>query len=324
MHSLTNSDTIQEDSSHVAIFVDLLGVSSLYEQKEERELLRRLEIFQSYHHKDIEEAGTFQQNNSFPSYKHFSDSLYVSIPSNGIKHINNSPYDYYGFYLSDIAFMQGQMAIEEGIFMRGGIYRGKCLRGATAEVSQAYYEAYKLESKAFYPIIAVMPELGGEIPEMFGKQAYAYLPPNEELLYFYENDSNKLYFLNYLCRYIDYCLSCLSNPTEERQNKLIFECLLKHKNNIITEYKSFSKKHDLASLEIKIKYCWLAYEYHNKIVKKYNIEVPKLLIRKDEILAPTFLQYLKAEINFHLSPSNVFKSCYILAKKRTQLRSFSK
>lgn len=284
---------IEIDTLHMAVFADLLGISALYEEESEAALEKihsATKVMRDYFKVEANARTDDNFSRLVPRAHFFSDSLYLSIPSEGVAIMHGSPYDYYGEYLTSVAFMQADMIIRHGIFMRGGIAMGKNIFTSELSVSKAFYKAYREEQNAIFPIIAFMPRLGEVIPSLKGVEAYGYTPPSETLVFKASTGGKDIYFLNYLEHYIEDCESFVRPPTQENIDKYVREVLEIHKKAIIKEYNETYVNEPLSRQKILYKYSWLAHTYHNIIAKKLCPENIDLLISEDEIILPNRIE----------------------------------
>lgn len=234
---------------HLAAFIDILGFRSLLDKAgHDEEKLREI-------HEIIEELNSWVEPRIGVDTKQdrvFSDCIYMSSVSLG-ENPFYSLYDHVGDIVHYISLMQAAMLIDKKIFVRGGIATGiKVFNNDDIEVSSAYYEAYKVESKlAKYPIIRISEDAVQMILNSDGKENHAPPFPSDSLLknHISPNNNDSFYFVNYL-----------RTAIEESYHYEPYEILIIHKENIIEEFEKASCP------KIKNKYRWLSHNYHNKIV----------------------------------------------------------
>lgn len=308
-------EEVKIDQNHIAIYIDLLGVSRRYEQNELGSLKRIHQIYDRFisHFKD-ESRYRVIKGMILPKATVFSDSLYISLPSEGAKLYDDSLYDYYALYMSGAAFLQAEMIIQENVFMRGGIASGINVYSeySTSDfdigdehkdllsVSSAFYKAVCEEKTAIYPIISTSSEIVHQIQNAPGKLAYreGIELPNSNLFFTSNKDGKETHFLNYLEEYIKDCLGFCKDSAEMIQFKM--QCLESHKSAIINEYRKALCMKNKESLKVQLKYAWIAHEYHNIIVQKMITTAPnlddgeRLMISESEVKYPHDIESLLA------------------------------
>jgi len=142
----------------IVAFIDILGFSNIikeYETNEQSNILNdlydTLNFAIKYSFDYLKDIPTHTELTELLEYKMFSDCICVSLP-----YFNNG-YDFYQQFYSivTIAKTYQLLMMQKGFFVRGGISSGSYYSDKNMIFSGGLVNAYNIEKKAEYPIIAV-------------------------------------------------------------------------------------------------------------------------------------------------------------------------
>lgn len=282
-----NSTNEWEEEQYLALFIDILGISDrLKEAKERSSKLKSIgnnvKRFYTYIHKNFERGDA---EISEAKVLTFSDSVYISIPTKLSCPKEDNSYFRIRSILNNIGIAQAELILSKNrkkIFLRGGVGLGyRVYDGKDVEVSKAYYESYRMEQEAIYPIIKLTKEMTDQLGYFDGYKDFECddkesMPHKKLVMETWGATGEKIYFLNYLKCYIE-------DGTEEDIDTILSE----HKQAIITAYEKVlkSKKRKIVKKKIALKYAFLAHRYHNVFLIN-EIGDDNYVIKKDEI--PSF------------------------------------
>lgn len=260
---MQNNKINWKDREHLAVFVDILGISKKYENagNDIQKLTEIAEIFHTLHEKSHEEWNS-ELAPEWGTCITFSDSSYSRVEKSSVRlgDGNATDYERYGFLLSCIGDLQSNLVINHGIFIRGGCAKGMrvygCSKKYKEDASYAYYRAYSIESKeACIPLVVLDEELANSISKLQGHEYFGQ-DINASLIRKWKLKNGKEYF------FIDYLKSFIEDNFSEHSPEEIME---RHKSRIISAYNSTSNDN------ARYKYSALAHYYHNEIVEEMDI-----------------------------------------------------
>lgn len=260
-HSLSN-EKLQQD--HLVAYIDLLGWShKLLSAKTYADIAPLINVLKRFHGDfDFDYAkrlAPHEKKNVGEQIEILSDALVIALSlDSGNAHCHGQ-YEEIRLKFWDFALAQTQCALE-GVFIRGGVAHGYCVKGEGVLLSDALVKAYKLEGKATYPVVAVSDEL------------YEYwrgLP-------FYDEEEASLYTAvdtredGSKVRFIDYINVMLGILQGEPSGMSEVEFLTRHKASIINGIDKVKSSDN--SAKVLSKYEWLK-RYHNKYAIEYGREL---------------------------------------------------
>lgn len=257
------NENLQPD--HLVAYIDLLGWSdkllSANTYADIAPLLNVLKIFHGDFDLDYAKRLTPHERETIgEEIEILSDALVVTLPLNSGNAHCHGQYEEIRLKFWDFALAQARCALE-GIFVRGGVSRGYCVKGEGVLLSDALVKAYKLEGKATYPVIAVSDEL------------YEYWKG----LPFYDEEEAALYTTvgtrenGAKFRFIDYINVTLGILQGESRGMSEVEFLTRHKAAIINEIHNVRFSDNDDKEKVFNKYEWLK-RYHNKYAIEYGRE----------------------------------------------------
>lgn len=256
------NETLQRD--HLVAFIDLLGwsdkLSSAKTYADIDPLLRVLKRFHGDFDFDyVKSLSAHERECIGEQIEILSDALVVAVSLNCGNARFRDQYEGIRLKFWDFALAQAQCVLE-GIFIRGGVDLGYCIKGEGVLLSNALVEAHKLEEKsAKYPIIAVSDEL---------YKHWTRLP-------FYEKDEASIYTTvdsredGSKLRFIDYINVTLGILQGESCGMSEVEFLTRHKASIINAIDQVKLSNNQEG--VLQKYEWLK-RYHNKHAIEYGHE----------------------------------------------------
>jgi hypothetical protein len=217
-----------------------------------------------------------------------SDSVITFVPRDSEAALHVGDFDTFFSELTTLVSAQAWLVVNEGIFVRGAVDLGWWFEEPDTIISDALVRAYKLETRANVPVIAV----GARLYDFFfnheARQTYAEaIEPVARLLRLYEGTYRDQYGEHELSFYfLDYLLVCLSEldwrrdaydqaryqstaSEDERQrmmdegyNANVRDWLRMHADRI-------REGHAMAPSSARGKYEWLA-DYHNSVARQYE------------------------------------------------------
>jgi len=267
------------------VFIDILGFSEKVINAKSFNDLKNIEkvvrfVQGKFEHTPTDELTIGDHQLYSMKVLSFSDCVVVNIPyESEITRIDGT-YDPILSQFCNLAYAQGECVLS-GVFLRGGIDLGWWYQQEATLISSGLANAYKLEGKANFPVLAISEGLYN----FFCKH-----PHNK----FYSRDSNPLQYemRNYKQGkkefiYIDYittiCLSALgwrrsksqitkhktANPdvrqeiVDKGHKDNIDDFLRRHSAQIMKAFNSANSE------KVKKKYRWLA-RYHNSVAKNFS------------------------------------------------------
>ena len=261
-HSLSN-EKLQQD--HLVAYIDLLGWShKLLSAKTYADIAPLINVLKRFHGDfDFDYAiglSPHEKENIGEEIEILSDALVVTLSLNCRNAPCHGQYEEIRLKFWDFALAQAQCALE-GVFIRGGVAHGYCVKGEGVLLSDALVKAYKLEGKATYPVIAVSDEL------------YEYWRGSP----FYDEEEAALYTTvdtredGSKFRFIDYLNVMLGILQSESRGMSEVEFLTRHKAAIINEIYNIRLSDNDDKGKVLHKYEWLM-RYHDKYAIEYGRE----------------------------------------------------
>ena len=257
---------LQQD--HLVAYIDLLGWSgkllSANAYTDIAPLLNVLKIFHGDFDLDYAKRLTpHERENIGEQVEILSDALVIALFLNSGNAQCHGQYEEIRLKFWDFALAQAQCAIE-GVFIRGGVARGYCVKGEGVLLSDGLVKAYKLESKATYPVIAVSDELYSHwrgLPFYDEEEASFYTAVDAR------EDGAKF-------RFVDYINVTLGILQGESRGMSEVEFLTRHKATIINEIHNVrsSDNDDKEKEKVLNKYEWLK-RYHDKYAVEFGREL---------------------------------------------------
>ena len=252
--------TEKDISCGVTAFIDILGfgdkvlnVKSLCDIKKIRK--RILLIQKSFEFETNDKLVLEVQKLYGTSVLAFSDCVVVNIPlqSEAIKYTGT--FDTVMLAIIRFALGQGNCCLKS-LFIRGGIDLGWWYKNDSILISKSMVNAYKTESSASVPVIALSNELYDFLSNHNERNHYAENYDQFSKVFLkYKDCEKEFYFINY----IPICLESLDNLNFD-------DWLCRHARKI-------EDAHNAAvDLGAKQKYVWLS-KYHNNIVPNYTKNV---------------------------------------------------
>jgi hypothetical protein len=212
----------EEYKEKIVAFIDILGFTNLINQTTEDDA-KHIAFFNK-HISHVLEILKDQYDRMF-SIKMFSDCICISC--------DDGPYEL-DCIVDEICFIQLYFSIS-GIFVRGGLSRGRHYENENIIYSKGLIKAYHLEKESIYPRIIIDPDLFDSVKD---KSDNIMKSPDGK------------YFLDYL-----------DNAT---MGGLEYdEFLEQHKNAIVIEVQK-----NISNPRVIDKFKWLA-DYHNTKFKSY-------------------------------------------------------
>lgn len=264
---------------HTAAFIDLLGTSALFSDfkknavtiiKAYRAIRKSLSKWPDA--QKISNSGLFDKRCSVSI---FSDSVVIFSPENID---NRTQFEADAHLAHSIARAQYDLIVNHGIFIRGGICSGPCVCSSDGIfASEAFVSAYKLESQvANFPIIILPIDWVESMTQHRINDGYAEVDgfiygDKEHFLRVTLNDKEYAFI-----HYLHYEL--MNDAIRSVNQTSRMDILDAHKNAIITAYNKVKDSCPKAAE----KYMWLAYQYHNYVVKSKSMPL-KLLITEHDI-----------------------------------------
>ena len=260
-HSLSN-EKLQQD--HLVAYIDLLGWShKLLSAKTYADIAPLINVLKRFHGDfDFDYAKGLtphEKENIGEEIEILSDALVVTLSLNSGNAHCHGQYEEIRLKFWDFALAQAQCALE-GVFIRGGVAHGYCVKGEGVLLSDALVKAYKLEGTAIYPVIAVSDELyenWRKLPFYDEEEASIYTTVDTR------EDGPKF-------RFIDYINVTLGILQGESCGMSEVDFLARHKASIINAIEqvklSESPKRVLQKYE-------LLKRYHNKYAIEYGREL---------------------------------------------------
>ena len=260
-HSLSN-EKLQQD--HLVAYIDLLGWShKLLSAKTYADIAPLINVLKRFHGDfDFDYAKGLtphEKENIGEEIEILSDALVVTLSLNSGNARCHGQYEEIRLKFWDFALAQAQCALE-GVFIRGGVAHGYCVKGEGVLLSDALVKAYKLEGTATNPVIAVSDELyeyWRGLPFYDEEEASLYTTVDTR------EDGSKFRFIDYINVTLGILQGAASGMSE-------VEFLARHKASIIDaiDKVKFSDNPE----EVRQKYEWLK-RYHDKYASEYGREL---------------------------------------------------
>lgn len=261
------NENLQPD--HLVAYIDLLGWKcKLLSAKTHADIAPLINVLKRFHGDfdfDYAKRLTPHEKESVgEQIEILSDALVVVLSLNSGNACLHGQYEEIRLKFWDFALAQAQCAMD-GVFIRGGVAHGYCVKGEGVLLSDALVKAYVLEEcTATYPVIAVSDEL------------YEYwrgLP-------FYDKEEAALYTTvgtrenGAKFRFIDYINVTLGILQGESHGMSEVEFLTRHKAALINEIHNvrFTDNDDKEKEKVLNKYEWLK-RYHDKYAVEFGREL---------------------------------------------------
>lgn len=262
MNNSLSNEKLQHD--HLVAFIDLLGWSDKLQSAntyaDVAPLLNVLKIFHDEFDLDYAKRLTpYEKENVGEQVEILSDALVVTLSLNSGNARCHGQYEEIRLKFWDFALAQARCVLE-GIFMRGGVSLGYCVKGEGVLLSDGLVNAYELEGKAKQPVIVVSDELyenWRSVPFFDEEEASLYTTVDTR------EDGSKFRFIDY----INVTLGILQGESRGMSEE---EFLARHKASIMDaiDKVKFSDNPE----EVRKKYEWLKH-YHNKYAAEYGREL---------------------------------------------------
>ena len=213
----------------------------------------------------------------------FSDSVIVNVPLQSEMTEIEGTFDPMMSELHGMAFAQGR-CVTSGLFLRGGVDLGWWYRRGSTLVSQSMVRAYKTESRANVPVIALTDELYKYFSKHAHRKFYSKdIDPVRNLLRRYTaqgpNGEISFWYLDYIRIYaesIDWITSrtqhqsYISAAPDDKQ--LIMDD--GYRKNLTSWFshhaRTIEQAHERSKDEcVRKKYAWLA-SYHNEVAPGFT------------------------------------------------------
>ena len=256
------NEDLQPD--HLVAYIDLLGWKrKLLSAKTYKDIAPLLNVLKRFHgdfdFDYVKRLTPYEKESVGEQVEILSDALVVVLSLNSGNAHCHGQYEEIRLKLWDFALAQAR-CVTEGIFMRGGVSLGYCVKGEGVLLSDALVKAYKLEGSATYPVIAISDELYKNwrgLPSYDDEEASLYTTVGTR------EDGSKF-------RFIDYINVTLGILQGESQGMSAVEFLTRHKAAIINEIHNIR----LSDNDDKVlnKYEWLK-RYHNKYAVEFGHEL---------------------------------------------------
>lgn len=289
------SPSIKDFPPSLVVFLDVLGfgdkVKKIREDYDLQYIYKALRLIHDEFEKNItNEEMTKDHELKGKTVLAFSDTIVISLFFESEDTQTLGLFDNMLGQLHSIALSQIS-CLSNGLFLRGGIAKGRWFRDGDIMISDALVKAYEMEShKAKFPIIGIDQQTYDYLAGHQDRRNYAAeIDPVDALFNTTKNGKNTEHYLDYLnIGFVSsedwYCAS-------DRQNYLKAEP--EQKMDILNEsYKKsqlgFLKAHRqtiLSALDkapdesAKSKYRWLC-RYHNSIVKEKGKDFESSLIQR--------------------------------------------
>lgn len=178
-----------------------------------------------------------------------------------------------------MAYAQGQCC-QNSLFLRGGIDLGWWYQNESKLISKSMIEAYKQESKACVPVIALTSKLYKYFAMHSQKKFYAESEdPVKHMFLEYKHNGVEFMYLNYIelcCESIGWETSAqqiadVQESSGEEKQAIMDNGYTKNTQEWLTRHaRNIESAHKIVSVEaVKYKYIWLS-NYHNEIAEKYS------------------------------------------------------
>lgn len=262
MKNSWSNEKLQYD--HLVAFIDLLGWGNkLLSAKTYTDLATLINVLKIFHGDfDSDYAkrlAPHEKENVGEHIEILSDALVVVLYLNSGNALCHGQYEEIRLKFWDFALAQARCAVG-GIFLRGGVSRGYCVKGEGVLLSDALVKAHDLEGAAKYPVIAVSDELY----------------ENWRKLPFYDEEEASIYTTvdtredGPRFRFIDYINVTLGILQGESCGMNEVEFLAKHKASIINAINQVKSSDNPEG--VLQKYEWLK-RYHDKYASEYGREL---------------------------------------------------
>lgn len=281
-------------SAGVTAFIDILGFGKKVEVAEELHDIQAIEKLV----KTIQDQFDFKTKSDLTKKVHkiydktvlaFSDSVIVNIPLQSKATKYEGTFDPLMSELSGFAYAQGACVLE-GLFLRGGVDVGWWYRSGNTLISGSMVGAYKTETKAVVPVIALTPKLYEQLADHDHRNFYSkdadpikrsfrkYVsPPGREKVEFWFID------------YISICVESVDWQTSQKQMNDYRIASPDEKDKIVsdgyrhnidfwlsTHARKIEAAHSGATDDcVRYKYSWLS-EYHNDVARNYTTNTASL------------------------------------------------
>ena len=237
-------------------YVDILGFKELIDQNINEgtgdKFLTTIRRILNHSYKEIYDRMKLLKDFHPFDMKIFTDNMIIGFPIKNISYDSGEPE--IGIILQLLIRFQVNLLME-GLFVRGGIAKGKHYMDKNIVIGDALLQAINIEKNKKQPTI----KLSDEVKELVHQQINYYhrdrkkSPQN----YYFLKDNDGTYFINYLSE------AFAIFP----DGPIFFEVIKKHK------YEIEKNLHIVKNQNISEKYEWLA-GYHNFILKENANEFP--------------------------------------------------
>lgn len=236
-------NNLVDTEQRIVAFIDILGFSAIIEEYDSddgsnilNELHDTLEIAIKVSIENMIDSKTQTDVKEYLEYRMFSDCICISLPF--IEYGNDFHIQFYS--LSSIVKAYQLSMMQKGFFVRGGISIGSFYADKNMIFSGGLVKAYKLEQKAFYPIIALDENVIERLKQNFEENEKGLFI--EETMLMYKDNQSKIFlnpfeFLDNSNKYLDYLNATLENLIDEDDD----DPLTKMTNSILKMTNSLTK-----------------------------------------------------------------------------------